>query len=277
MSAARLRARWAALTGTGGAASIALALLVLGCVFVSVASPRVSLEYRTRALRSALAGTTALDRSVLANIDYTDFTVPFQGQIPASALANARGQLRANLAGIGLPLQPASADWSSLTTGYGVVGGAARSAFNGFIPPRAGGHLPRRADSNARLVAGAYPGPAAGNRLKIAVTVATARRFGLHVGSRLTTAKEDQADGRPGSSGRPIRDRHSGLRTRTRPRRDRRYSGDRSTGPAPRSSARPSSASCRATSTSTTGSWYGISRLPSAGSMPTRRARCKAS
>ena len=188
MSAARLRARWAALTGTGGAASIALALLVLGCVFVSVASPRVSLEYRTRALRSALAGTTALDRSVLANIGYTDFTVPFQGQIPASALVNARGQLRANLARIGLPLQPASADWSSLTTGYGVVSGAARSAFNGSTPPQLEVSYRDVLSSNARLVAGAYPGPAGGSRLNIAVTVATARRFGLHVGSRLTTA-----------------------------------------------------------------------------------------
>ena len=188
MSAARLRARWAALTGTGGAASIALALLVLGCVFVSVASPRVSLEYRTRALRSALAGTTALDRSVLANIGYTDFTVPFKGQIPASALVNARGQLRANLARIGLPLQPASADWSSLTTGYGVVSGAARSAFNGSTPPELEVSYRDVLSSNARLVAGGYPGPAAGKRLNIAVTAATARRFGLHVGSRLTTA-----------------------------------------------------------------------------------------
>ena len=190
MNAARLRARWAALTGTGGAASIALALLVLGCVFVSVASPRVSLEYRTRALQSSLAGTTPLVRSVLASIGYTDFTVAYQGQIPASALVDARGQLRANLARIGLPLQPASADWSSLTTAYGVVGGAARSAFNGSTPPQLEVSYRDVLGGNARLVAGAYPGPAAGHRLNIAVTVATARRFGLHVGSRLTTANK---------------------------------------------------------------------------------------
>jgi hypothetical protein len=100
-SAAGLRARWTELTGTGGAASIALALLVLGCVFVAVAGPRESLGFRTRALRSSLAAASPFIGSVVANSSYTDFTVPFQGQIAATALTDARSQLHAKLAGSG--------------------------------------------------------------------------------------------------------------------------------------------------------------------------------
>jgi putative ABC transport system permease protein len=186
MSAGRLRARWAALTGTGGAASVALALLVLGCVFVSVAGPRESLGFRSRALQSSLAATTPLVRSVLVTTSYTDFTVPFQGPITAGTLAEARGQLRANLARTGLPLAPAAADWSTMTTAYDIAGGAARSAFDGPDPPELAVSYSDALSRHARLIAGSFPGAGAGRRLPIAVTASTARRFGLHVGSRLT-------------------------------------------------------------------------------------------
>ncbi len=186
MSAARLRERWTALTGTGGAASLALALLVLGCVFVAVGGPRESLGFRTRALQSSLATASPLIKSVVANSDYTAFTVSFHGPVTAGALASARGQLRSHLIGAGLPLAPAAADWSSLTTAFGAVGGAARSAFNGLFPPRLEIIYRDTLPTNARLVAGAYPRAGAGSRLTIAVTVATARRFGLHVGSELS-------------------------------------------------------------------------------------------
>ena len=186
MSAARLRERWTALTGTGGAASLALALLVLGCVFVAVGGPRESLGFRTRALQSSLATASPLIKSVVANSDYTAFTVSFHGPVTTGALASARGQLRSHLIGAGLPLAPAAADWSSLTTAFGAVGGAARSAFNGLFPPRLEIIYRDTLPTNARLVAGAYPRAGAGSRLTIAVTVATARRFGLHVGSELS-------------------------------------------------------------------------------------------
>ena len=135
MSPGSLRARWAAVTGTAGAASIALALLVLSCVFVAVAGPRESLGFRTRALQSSFATSTPLVKSVLATISFTAFAVPFRGPIEVADLAQARNQLRANLARTGLPLAPAAADWSTLTTTQAIVGGAAPSAYDGPAPP----------------------------------------------------------------------------------------------------------------------------------------------
>ena len=190
LAAARLRARWTELTGTGGAASIALALLVLGCVFVAVGGPRESLGFRTRALQASLARTPPFVGSVVANSTFTDFNVPFQGQIPVTAVTGARSQMHARLASIGLPLAPASADWSSLTAGYGTVSGAARSAYNGPARPEIEVIFRDALAGNARLVAGKLPAAAAGKRLTIAVTVATARRFGLRVGSRLIMANK---------------------------------------------------------------------------------------
>ncbi len=187
MSTGRLRARWAALTGTGGAASVALALLVFGCVFVAVAGPRQSLGYRTSALQSSLAAAPPLVRSVTVTSDYTGFATTFQGPIPAATLAEARGQLRASLARTGLPLQPASADWSGMSTGYETVSGAARSAVNSVFKPKVELIYRDALAGNARLVAGRYPGAGPARHLPIAVTEATARRFGLHVGSGLTT------------------------------------------------------------------------------------------
>jgi len=187
MSTDRLRARWAALTGTGGAASAALALLVLGCVFVAVAGPRESLGLRTRALQSSLAGASPLVRSVTATSNYTDFTASFHGPVPAGTLAGARDQLRASLARTGLPLAPASADWSGMTTAYSIVAGAARSAFNGTTPPELEVIYRDALAGNARMVAGRYPRAGPAGELPIAVSTATARRFGLRPGSRLTT------------------------------------------------------------------------------------------
>lgn len=186
MSAGSLRARWAAVTGTAGAASIALALLILSCVFVAVAGPRESLGFRTRALQSSFAATTPLVKSVLATINFTDFTVPFQGPIAPADLAQARNELRANLVRTGLPLAPAAADWSTMTTAYAVIGGAARSAYDGQTPPQLAVIYSDSLSRNARLIAGRFPGAGGRKRLPIAVTQATARRFGLHIGSRLT-------------------------------------------------------------------------------------------
>jgi putative ABC transport system permease protein len=183
----RLRAHWAALTGTGGAASVALALLVLGCVFVAMAGPRESLGLRTRALQSSLARASPLVRSVTAASNYTDFTAAFHGPVSAGTLASARDQLRGSLASTGLPLAAASADWSGMTTAYGIVGGAARSAVNGTTPPELEVIYRDALAANARLVAGRYPRAAPGRELPIAVSTATAERFGLRPGSRLTT------------------------------------------------------------------------------------------
>jgi putative ABC transport system permease protein len=183
----RLRERLAAVTGTGAAASAALALLVLGCVFVAVAGPRQSLALRTRALQSTLAGLPPLNRSVIAQTGYGDFAAALQSPTSALVLRHARTQLATELTRANLPLAPLSTDWTSLTSAYDFVSGAARSAYNGENAPKLEVIYRDELARHTRLVTGRMPGAGHGRVLEIAVTRATARRFGLRPSSVLTT------------------------------------------------------------------------------------------
>jgi putative ABC transport system permease protein len=184
----RLAARWTAVTGTGGAASIALGLLVLVCVFIAVAGPRESLGLRTRALRSMFASQTALARSVDAGSTYSDFDSSqafAPGELGADDISRVGAQLAGRLARTGLPLAPAARAWSGLTSGYAPVSGAAPSAYNGAVGPQLEVIYRDQLSRHARLVSGTMPAAGSLTVLQIAVTSATAARFGLHLGSRL--------------------------------------------------------------------------------------------
>jgi putative ABC transport system permease protein len=88
-------------------------------------------------------------------------------------------------------------DWSGMTSPYGLVTGAAPSAYNGAVPPELELIYRDSLNRDARLLAGKMPGAGTATTLQIAVTPATAARFGLHLGSRLGA-------GLSGSSGRPM-------------------------------------------------------------------------
>ncbi len=96
----RPRGAWTGICGTSAAASIGLALLVLGTVFISMAIPRESLGLRTAALRRILAAAPATGTSVIALSDLATYTTGLDGQ-PATArhLAQSRADLSATLAG----------------------------------------------------------------------------------------------------------------------------------------------------------------------------------
>jgi putative ABC transport system permease protein len=195
-----LAAGWAAVTGTGGAASLTLALLVGVCVFVAVAGPRESLGLRTQALRATLAGQTRLAKSVDAGSSYSDFAdspALGGGTFPPDNVSLVRTELARRLARRGLPLAPAAQAWSGLTTQYEPVTGAARSAINGAVLPQLEVIYRDALGRNSRLLAGRLPATGTATALQIAVTAATAARFGLHPGSRLGA-------GLSASSGRPV-------------------------------------------------------------------------
>ncbi|HEV2375596.1 MAG TPA: FtsX-like permease family protein [Streptosporangiaceae bacterium] len=183
-----LRNGWTALTGTGAAASVSLGLLVLVCVFVAVAGPRDSLSVRSRAFQRSLAATTALARSVVVTIDYTTYDAVFNGPFRAYGLGGARDELAWKLARSGLPLTR-GADWSGLAASYMTVAGAGPRAVHGACGPPEMEVLYRDTlASNARLASGRLPTaspPGQGATLQVAVTPATAARFGLRPGSRL--------------------------------------------------------------------------------------------
>jgi putative ABC transport system permease protein len=183
-------------TGTGTAATVMLALLVLACVFVAVAGPRENLAAQTQALRKAFAASSPQAASVVATADWNQFTQniasssPFSPPNPfltSTQISEVTSQLRGDLTGDGVPLAPAATDWVGLTS-------ATRPVMSGAAEDRAHlGGLPAKLEVAYRdpftrytaLIAGRYPGTGSGRTLQVAVTPQTAARLGLDVGSEL--------------------------------------------------------------------------------------------
>jgi len=178
----------------GGApvSALALALLVLGCVFAAVAGPRYSLDSRTRALQQDLAAVPPVDKAVSVTDDWNSFTSQVTPAGPLvlddSQLSESQQQLAQFLAATRLPL--GAGQWASLSTEpLTVTDGAAPSAEPGGIAPKLEVIYREPLAGNATLAAGSFPPPGSlGSTLHIAVTTATAARFGLHPGSVLTLA-----------------------------------------------------------------------------------------
>jgi len=185
----RLGAAWAAMTGTGAAGSLALALLVLVCAFIAVAVPRASLGYRTRVLQRIFRGTSSAQSAVLADADITG---QYQAALGTGQLGSVRGQLAKDLSRARLPLAPPAADWSGLATGSAVFTVRGRPPDTTTGPPRLELLYRSGLVGNAVVLSGALPGSraahAAPGTLPAAVTAATAARFGLRAGSRLHAA-----------------------------------------------------------------------------------------
>ena len=182
----RLRAAWITLTGTGAAASVAFGLLVFASVLASLAIPRDSTGLRTGALRHVVAA-SPLDQAVLGTIGLTDASATFglsQGLSPGGEMTAIGARLRSRLAAIGVPIASDPPPWSSLTSGYGPVTGAARAAGRG--QPQFEVTYRTALARYSHVVAGRLPSAGRGATAQAAVTTATAARFGLRVGTRLT-------------------------------------------------------------------------------------------
>ncbi len=182
----RLRAAWITLTGTGAAASVAFGLLVFASVLASLAIPRDSTALRTGALRHTVAA-SPLDSSVLGSIGLLTASGAFSlsaGVSPGPEMTAIGARLRSRLAAIGMPVASDPPPWSGLTSGYGPVTGAARAAGRGQpqfeVTYRTA--LPRY----SHVVAGRLPSPRQRAVVQAVVTTATAARFGLRVGTRLS-------------------------------------------------------------------------------------------
>ena len=184
-TAPRTKRSLSSVTGTGAAASLALGILVLVCTFVAVAVPRASLDYRTQALQRLFRSTSSAQRAVVADADITGLTGSY---LSVAQLDVSQTVLAAGLRHQGLPLAPPAAQWAGLDSGS--------SSFSGGRPPKTGAppamELMYR-NSLARdtvLVAGSLPAsvitrPGTADTFQVAVTTATAAKFGLHTGTRL--------------------------------------------------------------------------------------------
>ncbi len=183
----RLRAAWVTLTGTGAAASVAFGLLVFASVLASLAIPRESVGLSNRALHRVIAASQPADRTVIGTVPETSMTDEI-GQVQATDIAAVGASLRARLAAGGMLVASDPPAWASLTTEYVPVSGAARAAGNG--QPQFEMTYHTELARYSQIVAGQLPvsGSYHGNHavVQAAVSTATAARFGLQVGARLT-------------------------------------------------------------------------------------------
>jgi putative ABC transport system permease protein len=189
----RLRTAWMTLTGTGAAASVAFGLLVFVSVLASLAIPRESIGLRTWALRHEVAASTFGDKTVIGTIDLTAASAALymsQGQSPGPAIAAIGARLRSQLAADGMPIASEPPAWSGLTSGYAPVTGAARAAGRG--QPQFEVAYRTALARYSHVVAGRLPSAGQGAMVQAVVTTATAARFGLRVGARLTMGPQVQ-------------------------------------------------------------------------------------
>lgn len=175
----RIRALWSGTTGTGAAASIGLALLVFACTFVGVAVPRASLGGRTAALQRIFSTVGPAATTVTGNAELGTFNSP----VNAGSLDVFRDSIASALHQSGLPLAGRAADWSAITVASDEVHGTVAKAAQVELAYRDA--LPQ----DSRLISGSLPDSYTDKHslvtLAVAVTQATAKEFGLHVGSLL--------------------------------------------------------------------------------------------
>jgi putative ABC transport system permease protein len=183
----RLRAGWVTLTGTGGAASVAFGLLVFASVLASLAIPRESAGLSNGALHRVIAASRPADRTVIGTVAETSLTDEI-GQVQATDIAAVGASLRARLAAGGVVVASNPPAWASLATEYVPVSGTARAAGNG--QPQFEMTYRTELTRYSQLVAGRLPAggsePGKVAVIQAAVSTATAARFGLQVGARLT-------------------------------------------------------------------------------------------
>jgi putative ABC transport system permease protein len=186
--------------GAAAGSTLALALLVCGCVFAAIAGPALSLHTRTQALQQTLARLPSTTKAVQVNVSWGDFLQALQDagvqpdrDLDDSMFPQSTSEIAGGLAAMPLPL--AGGNWAGLSTNpLAVTAGAAASA-QAVAPPRLEVLYRDPFTSQARLVAGSYAsgtGPAGiPGTVSVAATTQTAARFGLHPGRHLTVMTPD--------------------------------------------------------------------------------------
>jgi putative ABC transport system permease protein len=177
--------RWRALTGSASAAAVALGLLACLCTLLAVVGPRAGAQMRTAAFRNFIAAAPATDKAVIGSVADSTLGLGQPQGLTASEMERAKNEIRANLGA--LPLAPAAADWTNLTTQLMLVTDNAASA-QAPLSPRLELTYRDNFSQSVRVVAGRLPGSVSGGSTVLvqgAVTQPTARRFGVTVGSHL--------------------------------------------------------------------------------------------
>ena len=185
--------------GAAAGSTLALALLVAGCVFAAMAGPALSLHARSAALHQTAGKLAPTVKAVQVSANWANFAdslIEFSGanqnvsaadqNLTSSQLSRAAREIKGSLAGLPLPLGPG--DWYGLSAEpAAIAAGAAPSAVLAGRPPELEVLYRDSLTSNAELVAGSYSAPAEpAGTVAVTVSSGTAARFGLHPGSRVT-------------------------------------------------------------------------------------------
>ena len=101
--------------GAASGSTLALALLVCGCVFAALAGPAVSLRLRTEALQQALRRLGPLGTAIQVSASWNMFAEAYAGQptLTDDSLYLATSQIESGLA-VKVPIGPDW--WDGLTT-----------------------------------------------------------------------------------------------------------------------------------------------------------------
>ena len=178
-------------TGPAGAGpAAALAIIAAIAAFLATAGPREAVTLQNRALRQTMA--TANGFGLFATSQWSLTGTGPRQLLTATQLQTITDVIGSHIARPLVPVRPAQR-WSQVTTQLQTVGNPAARAVLVF-PPQLEVAYRSNLASNAALVTGAYPGaaritPRAGHTvvtLGVAVTQATAYRFRLRPGSKVT-------------------------------------------------------------------------------------------
>jgi putative ABC transport system permease protein len=184
----RAAAWWRALTGSASTAAVALSLLACLCTLLAVIGPRATAQVRTTAVRQLVKTAPAINKAVIGTVSDSALGAGQPQGLDVGLIERTKDQLRRNLRT--LPLSPAIANWSSLTSPFVAVTGYGPAAMAGaLLPPQLELVYRDALARNIRVIAGklptATPGSGSTVVLQVAVTQPTANRFGLKVGARL--------------------------------------------------------------------------------------------
>ena len=126
--------------GAAAGSTLALAVLVCGCVFAALAGPALSLHTRSQALDQTLASLPGTSKAVQVTAALSDFTGPLAENGTGAPLNMSRSELTESTRELGrgfaaLPLPLAPGAWSGLNTKPFVVSGAGPRTQTG-LPPK---------------------------------------------------------------------------------------------------------------------------------------------
>jgi putative ABC transport system permease protein len=184
------------LTGMGAVATLALAVLVFGCVLAATAGPREALALRTQTLRETLARIPPVGRTIAATTTWSQFITSVDlapAGLTDGQLSNFEAQFNSDFNQGVLHLAPISADWVRMTTSEHRVDTALSGTGGLAVEMEVSYRLP--ISGYVRVLAGTLSAPAPSGHvagyvptINVAVTQQTAAKFGLKVGSAVRTA-----------------------------------------------------------------------------------------